>query len=72
MCNGEAKGGIALQVTKQNAGIILSRQNDNIVFQPFELAPCNAQVLPTRGRLCRSFPSSTIAIKVALLQDDKA
>ncbi|KAF2003879.1 hypothetical protein P154DRAFT_531927 [Amniculicola lignicola CBS 123094] len=47
----QLSGTIPLRVNEQNAGIIISRSDTDIVFEVFELAPLNAIVMSTPGRL---------------------
>jgi hypothetical protein len=55
--NGKTKGAIPLEIKAQNAGLIVSRQEESIVFEPFELSPSNGAVYETKGRLIRQFPA---------------
>lgn len=54
---GMTSAAIPLEVKAQNAGIIISRHEDDIVFEVFELSPLNEAVIGTTGRLTRSFPT---------------
>ncbi|KAJ4354619.1 uncharacterized protein N0V89_006356 [Didymosphaeria variabile] len=48
---------LPLHVKAQNAGILVRRLGDDVVFEVFELSPQDEQVTTTKGRLVRSFPS---------------
>ncbi|KAF2856141.1 hypothetical protein T440DRAFT_531312 [Plenodomus tracheiphilus IPT5] len=52
---GNLEGMIPLEVKEQNAGVLVSRCTDGVVFDFFELSPTNASAMQA-GRLIRSFP----------------
>lgn len=58
-----------LEITEQNAGIIIRKADDRVIFEPFELSPDNASVFATRGRLVRHFPSTAVAIAISTTQE---
>ncbi|XP_044715116.1 putative very large low complexity protein [Hirsutella rhossiliensis] len=61
----EACGGaIPIHVEAQNAGLIITRKNDLVVFESFELSAMNESVMGTAGRLKRHFPASSVAIQM--------
>ncbi|KAF2638121.1 hypothetical protein P280DRAFT_91529 [Massarina eburnea CBS 473.64] len=64
MSEGTSLGAIPIEVKAQNAGIIVSRSDDHVVFEVFELAPDNESVMSTKGRLTRSFPTYASRIPV--------
>lgn len=49
-------------IRQQNAAALVTRQDDYLIFETFELSPSNSAVLSERGRLIRCFPGSTIAV----------
>ncbi|QIX01941.1 hypothetical protein AMS68_007458 [Peltaster fructicola] len=53
---------LAMQVSEQNAGVIITRSAKHLVFECFELLPGNEDVMGTKGRLIRTVPSVGIAI----------
>jgi hypothetical protein len=60
---------VPLELHAQNAGLLISRRGDNIVFEPFELSPTNRAAMSTVGRLIRTFPSSASTVPVFIMQD---
>ncbi|KAF7920917.1 hypothetical protein EAE99_007769 [Botrytis elliptica] len=52
----------ALEVTEQNAGLLIRKSQDRAIFEPFELSPDNASIMTTRGRLIRQFPSVSVSV----------
>lgn len=55
---------IPLHIAAQNAGIIITQNEDSIVLETFELSPTNEAVMGTIGRLQRRFPASAISIPI--------
>ena len=53
---------VPLHVRAQNACILVSRREENILFDVFELSPQDDRVLQTKGRLVRSFPDNSCLI----------
>ncbi|KAI1500635.1 hypothetical protein F5X99DRAFT_429300 [Biscogniauxia marginata] len=53
-----------LHVSAQNAGIIVTRQQNQVLFESFELSPENKDVMGTKGRLRRCFPASSVSIPI--------
>ncbi|KAK2043072.1 hypothetical protein LZ31DRAFT_622187 [Colletotrichum somersetense] len=47
---------IALNIRAQNAGVLITKADDSIHFESFELSPINEAVITTIGRLRRTFP----------------
>ncbi|KAH7024585.1 uncharacterized protein B0I36DRAFT_416058 [Microdochium trichocladiopsis] len=65
------KGGfMLLQITSQNAGMLITRVANDIHFELFELTPSNGSIYDTKGRLIRTFPGQAIAVPVSSLQKD--
>ncbi|PVH93270.1 hypothetical protein DM02DRAFT_676940 [Periconia macrospinosa] len=67
---GQLSGTIPLRVNEQNAGIIISRSDTDILFEVFELSPPNAMVMSTQGRLIRTFPTYGSKIPATKFQED--
>ncbi|KXJ85257.1 hypothetical protein Micbo1qcDRAFT_223555, partial [Microdochium bolleyi] len=64
-------GCMLLQVTSQNAGMLINRVADDVHFERFELTSSNEPIVDTKGRLVRTFPGQAVAVPVySLLQDD--
>ncbi|PPJ57158.1 hypothetical protein CBER1_08454 [Cercospora berteroae] len=64
---------LALKVHAQNAGVLISRQADTLVFEAFELSPANESILGTKGRLDRTSPGMAVSLSTDVLaQDDCA
>ncbi|PHH88387.1 hypothetical protein CDD83_7603 [Cordyceps sp. RAO-2017] len=62
---------LPIYVKAQNAGIIVTRKQDSVVFEPFELSPRNNSAIQTVGRLQRRFPASSVALDVAKFRDSQ-
>lgn len=67
---GHLSGTIPLRVNEQNAGIIISRSDTDILFEVFELSPPNATVMSTPGRLVRAFPTYASRIPATKFQEE--
>ncbi|KAH7012087.1 uncharacterized protein B0I36DRAFT_369914 [Microdochium trichocladiopsis] len=63
-------GCLLLQISSQNAGILINRVETDVHFELFELTPSNHSILETKGRLVRQFPGQAIAVPVSSLQQD--
>lgn len=59
---------IPLKITAQNAGIIISLNEKDIIFESFELSPTNENAM-LKGRLTRSFPGQAASIPATKMQD---
>ena len=57
-------GDIALNIREQNAGILVSKAENHVQFQMFELSPNNSAIYAHQGRLQRSFPGCAVGIKL--------
>jgi hypothetical protein len=55
---------LALHISAQNAGVIISRAGSVVTFEAFELSALNEKVMTTAGRLDRTFPRSTVLIDI--------
>ncbi|KAJ5636116.1 uncharacterized protein N7484_009429 [Penicillium longicatenatum] len=66
----QAVGGfLPIHVRQQNAGILLSWQDDAIHIESFELSARNESVMVTVGRLRRVFPGSTMLMDKATFDE---
>ncbi|KXJ86074.1 hypothetical protein Micbo1qcDRAFT_219949 [Microdochium bolleyi] len=61
-------GSVLLQVSKQNAAILINRKTNELHFEVLELTPSNESILATKGRLVRDFPGQAFSVPVASLQ----
>ncbi|TVY81339.1 hypothetical protein LSUE1_G008843 [Lachnellula suecica] len=60
---------ILLQIHAQNAGLMISKMNDDSVqFETFELSPLNQPVMTTKGRLRRSFPGIALSLSAKVFE----
>lgn len=53
---------VPVHVRSQNAGVLITRKNDDLIFESFELSPTNSAVLAAKGRLTRCFPAIAVAV----------
>lgn len=53
---------IPIHCRSQNAAVVITRQNGNLVFEEFELSPRNEATMGTKGRLVRTFPGLAVEI----------
>lgn len=53
---------VPIHVRSQNAGVLITRKRDDLVFESFELSPTNSAVLAAKGRLTRCFPAVAVAV----------
>ncbi|CAK3844903.1 Hypothetical predicted protein [Lecanosticta acicola] len=60
---------MAVKVTEQNAAILITRDNDELLFEAFELSPENKAVYAAQGRLVRTFPATAVSIAASTLRD---
>jgi hypothetical protein len=67
LADGKLDGVVPLEITAQNAGILIVPCDDSIRFEFFELSPTNRAAMTSKGRLVREFPAlaSKIDTKVA-------
>ncbi|KAF1951418.1 hypothetical protein CC80DRAFT_424735 [Byssothecium circinans] len=70
LATGSIQGAIPLEIKAQNAGIIISRHCNDVVFEVFELSPVNESVMSTPGRLVRTFPTYASKIPITKLEED--
>lgn len=59
-------GSIPVFVGAQNAGLLVSKLPEAILFEAFEISPRNKDATVTRGRLKRTFPACGVSIPVSL------
>ncbi|KAI3342590.1 hypothetical protein F4824DRAFT_113897 [Ustulina deusta] len=62
---------IPLLVRQQNAGVVISRSNNRIVFEIFEISPQNNATMTTKGRLRRHFPGAAVVLSKSEFQQRK-
>lgn len=55
-------GPIPFHVISQNAGALVRRMQNEVIFELFELSPLNEAVYGTSGRLKRHFPEDAVAM----------
>ncbi|KAJ8110168.1 hypothetical protein OPT61_g6918 [Boeremia exigua] len=60
---------LMLEIKAQNAGILVTRTTDDVVFESFELAPCNEDSMQ-KGRLVRSFPGLAVSIPIETIEEN--
>ncbi|KAK6074920.1 hypothetical protein SCUP234_07919 [Seiridium cupressi] len=60
---------LPLEITEQNAGIIIRKVHEHVIFEVFELCPDNRSVMTTHGRLVRQFPSAAVAIALDVVEE---
>lgn len=60
---------IPLHIGEQNAAVFLSKTDNGIVFEAFELSPHNEAVMSTAGRLRRYFPGPAVVITTEIFDD---
>ncbi|KAF3043485.1 hypothetical protein E8E12_009526 [Didymella heteroderae] len=60
---------LPLEVRAQNAGVLISRTADQVIFEFFELAPLNEASM-RQGRLTRTFPGLAASIALTKFKED--
>jgi hypothetical protein len=70
LASGTVEVNIPVEVKSQNAGLIVSRKEEFVIFQSFELSPLNADAMVANGRLVRSFPGAAARLKAALFEEE--
>ncbi|PVH87759.1 hypothetical protein DL98DRAFT_544883 [Cadophora sp. DSE1049] len=60
---------LALQITQQNAGLVIRKQAHTYSFETFELSASSRAVTTTIGRLVRRFPGLIIAVEDERVRD---
>lgn len=61
---------VPLEVKAQNAGLLIGRHGQDIIFEAFELSPVNNAVMSSVGRLVRTFPGTASKLSKDLMQDE--
>jgi hypothetical protein len=60
-----------LEIKAQNAGLIIRRSGQDVMFESFELSPFNYAAMSSEGRLIRAFPGSASRISLAIMQNEE-
>ncbi|GJC88087.1 hypothetical protein ColLi_10925 [Colletotrichum liriopes] len=60
----ETGDAIPLHIREQNAGVLITKAEDALHVESFELSPTNKSVITTKGRLRRSFPGRAVSISL--------
>ncbi|KLJ08813.1 hypothetical protein EMPG_15752 [Blastomyces silverae] len=61
-------GMVPLHIRAQNAGVLISKVDNSVNFELFELSPLNLSVMTTKGRLRRSFPGPAFSLSIDKFQ----
>jgi hypothetical protein len=61
LCDGQSA---PMRIRQQNAAVLVTKKEDELVFETFELSPLNSAVISVRGRLTRCFPGATVAVNI--------
>ena len=51
-----------IHVTSQNAALLITRKQDELIFEAFELSPLTSKVIAAKGRLVRKFPGVAVSV----------
>ncbi|KAG8957905.1 hypothetical protein FRC03_009696 [Tulasnella sp. 419] len=60
---------LAFYIRSQNAGIVIRKGSESVIFELFEVSPPNEAVMTVKGRLLRSFPDPVIQIPRTVFDD---
>ncbi|KAG8953382.1 hypothetical protein FRC03_011783 [Tulasnella sp. 419] len=60
---------LAFLIRAQNAGLVIRKEIDSVIFESFEVSATNAAVIGAKGRLRRSFPDPAIQIPLHVFED---
>jgi hypothetical protein len=60
---------MVLNISAQNAGLILRRKGENFLFESWEVSPRTADVIGTTGRLICQYPGPVIAVDAKKVKD---
>jgi len=60
---------IALNISAQNAGLVLRHAYNDMIFETFELSPTTGEAMKTTGRLRCSYPGPVIAVGIETAMD---
>ncbi|EJT74694.1 hypothetical protein GGTG_08532 [Gaeumannomyces tritici R3-111a-1] len=69
MCTSDTS--VALNISEQNAAVIITRKDQEIYIEAFELSPRNEDTMASPGRLRRQFPDVAVAVPFQNLLDDQ-
>lgn len=61
---------LAFWFEKQNAALLLTGAETEVIFESFEVLANNASVMGCRGRLTREFPDQAVGVPWAVMQDE--
>ncbi|KAL8375542.1 hypothetical protein RB599_002029 [Gaeumannomyces hyphopodioides] len=68
MC--QCDGAVALDISSQNSGVMISRKDRSVYIEAFELSPQNKVVMESPGRLRRQFPDVAVAVPLGKFLDN--
>jgi hypothetical protein len=60
---------MVLNISAQNAGLILRRKGENFLFESWEVSPRTADVIGTTGRLICQYPGPVITVDAKKVKD---
>ena len=60
---------LAVKINAQNAAVLITRWQNELIFEEFELSPQNKAVVGTKGRLTRTFPGLAVSVDAHLLDE---
>ncbi|KAI6342574.1 hypothetical protein MCOR14_006571 [Pyricularia oryzae] len=61
---------LAFHIRAQNAGLLLRRDGNVVIFESFELTPRRTDTVACKGHLVRTFPNIAIALDASIVTDD--
>ncbi|KAG8920981.1 hypothetical protein FRC02_000520, partial [Tulasnella sp. 418] len=62
---------LAFLIRAQNAGVIIRKGPESVVFEMFEVSPPNEAIMSAESRLNRSFPDQSVRIPTDVFEDIK-
>ncbi|KAK2057683.1 hypothetical protein LY76DRAFT_606052 [Colletotrichum caudatum] len=65
----ETGDAIPLHIREQNAGVLITKAENALHVESFELSPTNKSVITTKGRLRRSFPGKAVGISLTIARE---
>ncbi|KAI1366807.1 hypothetical protein F5Y08DRAFT_112758 [Xylaria arbuscula] len=60
---------LPLYIREQNAGVLITKVADRVLFEVFEISPTDEAIMKTKGRLRRSFPGAAVALEESDFRD---
>lgn len=51
-----------VHISSQNAAVLITRKQDELIFEAFELSPLSSKVMTAKGRLVRKFPGIAVSV----------